>query len=237
MVLEQVSCATDTNCTAVGSYWVGNYQAEFALAERWDGANWTLQEPANPGLNGGNELQAVSCSSVSACTAVGQTAAGATGRSPLAERWNGIAWTQQITDPIGPGTQLLGVSCPASSACTGVGSWFDGSVHGGAWRPMVQRWNGIAWTSQQPAASAGTYGELQDVSCASTSVCVAVGDQMVERWTSESAWTAETVPPPVGASADSRTFRSVSCPKANVCTAVGWYWTSTGQLPLVERYS
>jgi hypothetical protein len=237
MVLEQASCATATNCTAVGSYWVGNYQAEFALAERWDGATWTLQEPASPGLNGDNELQAISCSSVSACTAVGHTGAGAAGGSPLAERWNGLAWTQQITDPIGAGTQLLGVSCPASTACTGVGYWFDGSVHGGAWRPMVQRWNGIAWTSQQPAASTDTHAELQDVSCASTSVCVAVGGQMVERWMSESPWTAETVPPPVGASADFTTFRSVSCPKAHVCTAVGWYWTSTGQLPLVERYS
>jgi hypothetical protein len=237
IALERVSCATDTSCTAVGSYWVGNYQAEFALVERWDGASWTLQEPASPIPNSDNELRAVSCSSVSACTAVGYAAASTTGDSPLAERWNGIAWTHQVTDPLGPGTQLLGVSCPASTACTGVGYWFDGSVHGGAWRPMVQRWNGIAWSSQQPAASTETSGPLRDVSCASTSACVAVGGSMVERWTSGSPWTAETVPLPDGAGEGFTTLVSVSCPKVRVCTAVGMYWTSTGQLPLVERYS
>ena len=53
------------------------------MAERWNGTAWAMQSIPNP--NGSGQLNGVSCTSASACTAVGYYG----GYVTLAERWNG----------------------------------------------------------------------------------------------------------------------------------------------------
>ena len=115
--LSGVSCSSASACTAVGDYASNAEAPEETLAERWNGTQWSLQPTPNPGPN--NELSDISCSSASACTAVGeQFAQGEAGT--LAERWNGTQWSTQTTPNSGR-SGLEGVSCPSASACTAVG--------------------------------------------------------------------------------------------------------------------
>jgi hypothetical protein len=67
---QEVSCATETSCTAVGS-WVGSGSTK-TLAAEWDGTNWSLQSPPNPSGTIFSSLLGVSCRS-SSCLGVGWT--------------------------------------------------------------------------------------------------------------------------------------------------------------------
>ena len=85
--ISGVSCASSDACTAVGQQ-VG---PGGLFADRWNGASWAIQSPPNPAgtSNSDNTLWGVSCTSRSACTAVGSGA--------YAEQWNGVSWTIQNT--------------------------------------------------------------------------------------------------------------------------------------------
>src|SRR5947209_6096110 len=109
-------------------------------------AGWAVQTTPNPDGKQ-NQLQAVSCTSVTACTAVGFAA----GKS-LAERWDGTGWSAQttvnparVTAPVA----LFGLSCPSTTACTAVGSTGTGT--------LAERWNGTRWWVQ-PAPTATNGG-------------------------------------------------------------------------------
>jgi hypothetical protein len=77
--LEAVACTESTTCVAVG-YSADKARARVALAERWDGARWTVEH--TPNLHGArnSELDAISCPPT-ACVAVGYS-----GNAMLAER-------------------------------------------------------------------------------------------------------------------------------------------------------
>jgi hypothetical protein len=65
-----VSCISATACTAVGQY-DNSSDTDVTLAEVWNGTSWTVQSTPNPSLATDSELDAVSCSTATACTAVG----------------------------------------------------------------------------------------------------------------------------------------------------------------------
>jgi hypothetical protein len=129
--LNGVSCASSTECIAVGSYAAGPGCGYFAppspcnettLAQRWDGTAWTIENTPMP--NGpAAELTAVSCPTSGACTAVGEYEHHST-KLPLTENWNGINWSLQSTPAPshGESTTLTGISCSSRVACMSVGS-------------------------------------------------------------------------------------------------------------------
>ena len=89
--LSAVSCVLVRSCMAVGG------GPDGPLAERWNGAVWTLQ--SLPGGVGGG-LSEISCSSSTACAAVGaittitRVGSGSHITSvPLVERWDGRRWS------------------------------------------------------------------------------------------------------------------------------------------------
>jgi uncharacterized membrane protein len=70
--LSGVSCTSDKGCIAVGND--GTQAKIVTLAERWDGASWTVEPTPNPlqtTKTKGSVLAAVSCSPGTVCTAVG----------------------------------------------------------------------------------------------------------------------------------------------------------------------
>lgn len=79
----------------------------------------------------------MSCTSASACTAVGDYSNSAT-RVTLAERWNGTTWSIQHTPNPPQGGILNGVSCPSASACTAVG----GSSNSTTGVTLAEGWSG-----------------------------------------------------------------------------------------------
>jgi hypothetical protein len=93
---------------------------------------------SRPGGNG--SLNGVSCSSATACIAVGSTSTGT-----LAERWNGMQWAVQPTPDVA-GASLSSVSCSSATACTAVGDVLSSAS--GNRVTLAERWNGTTWAIQ-----------------------------------------------------------------------------------------
>ena len=133
-------------------------------------------------------LDAVSCAQTTLCIAVG-TRAVTGGSAPLAEKWNGSAWTDLVIPaPHATDASLASVSCPTSTDCTAVGEYAQSQSKSG---PLAEQWNGHRWRITQDSDPAGVVqGNLAGVSCASVRDCVAVGTRMTtdadlalsERW-------------------------------------------------------
>jgi hypothetical protein len=123
--LAGVSCPSTDSCTAVGHYNNNSSDVTTALSEQWNGSNWVIEPTPNPNGAKGSDLESVSCSSASSCTAVGSYTSSANQRLMLVERWNGTTWaTESAPGPsVATGSELSGVSCPATNACTAVGGF------------------------------------------------------------------------------------------------------------------
>jgi hypothetical protein len=80
-VFQEVSCATETSCTAVGS-WVGG--SNQTLAEKWNGSSWSIQGTSNPSGAGFSAFFGVSCQENS-CHGVGYSTNGSGAATTLGE--------------------------------------------------------------------------------------------------------------------------------------------------------
>jgi hypothetical protein len=161
--LERVSCITPSTCAAVGWDDIGlcsdPYESDYTLsilgfrtAGRWSLRDYPNIRCPNSQNGNGNTLDAVSCASASACTAVGTEV----------YRWDGHQWSLQPA-PLA-GDKLFGVACPSSDVCTALGSHIYTSTAGG--------WSSIPI----PTPSGGHAARLSSVSCLSPRACVAVGE-------------------------------------------------------------
>jgi len=238
-----VSCPSRSSCLAVGGH--GNPFISMppgTLAERWNGTTWRITPTPNP-PGGGWSLGAVSCTSPSACTAVGgRLTPPGKPTGTLAERWNGHTWSIQPTpNPPGHGIKLLtGVACTSRSSCMAVGYEFDPATGEGL-GTLAERWDGRTWRivpTVKPAPTGGNAG-LNGVACTSASACTAVGNQtlvktLAERWNGRT-WSVQATPNPSGG--QNITLAGVACPAATVCTAFGLNLTNSGPLTLAERWS
>jgi hypothetical protein len=213
---------------AVGDYTDASKTAP--LAEAWDGTRWTVIPAVNPRGSTSGYLGYVSCTSTTACIAVGGNA------DPLgpfnyyltlAESWNGTRWTIQPT-PNSAGANnsyFAGLSCVTRTTCTAVGTYepTDGSSRG---EPLIESLNGAHWTIQPaPAPADASLAQLNNVSCTSATACRAVGSydidgyefNLAQTWNG-SQWTIEPTPSPgIG-----NVLLDVSCLSATACSAVGY---------------
>jgi hypothetical protein len=117
-----VSCSSSSACMAIA---VNAYPHSVDLgtfAETWDGSHWTVRAVPN-GKNDAT-LNGVKCRSARWCVAAGAIkAVPPTGDDyvPVADRWNGITWTQAAM----PGRR----KGPGRSGC-----WRSGTALGGQCR-------------------------------------------------------------------------------------------------------
>jgi hypothetical protein len=118
--LTGVSCVAAASCEAVGYYSPGTGYDE-PFAEAWDGASWTVQNMPTPNSSLPAQPNGISCSSSSACTAIGFASDSSFKDYTLAETWDGSAWSLVATpSPAGPSPALLkALSC--MSSCIAVG--------------------------------------------------------------------------------------------------------------------
>jgi hypothetical protein len=123
-LLNGVSCSA-ASCTAAGWWYSPSASAELTLAERWDGTSWAIQATPNPTGAADTLLEAVSCPTATACTAVGITTSPTSNPAAVAEAWNGVTWVVQPTSSPAKAqaTELSGVSCVTAATCTAVGHW------------------------------------------------------------------------------------------------------------------
>jgi hypothetical protein len=236
------SCVSSTFCMSSTNYTTSERPHATYISE-WNGSEWVLQ--ALPGPESSKEwwINGVSCTSTTACTAVGKYTTTAGIRKTLAERWNGTKWSVQSTpNPSGTSEAVFrGVSCSSSTACVAVGSYYGS---GGSVLTLAEQWNGTEWKIQStPNAPELSFTLFTGVSCASSTACMAVGFAQsgstdyawIERWNG-TEWASQKIGSPSGARAG--LFWSVSCTSSSACTAVGSYTNSSGtKVDLVNRWN
>src|SRR5215510_4385779 len=225
-----VACTSASACMAVGAS-TATTGAIRPVAEQWNGTRWTIQTTPSP-PQGGGSLNGVSCTSASACTAVGASNAGT-----LAERWNGTRWSIQATpNPPQGGDVLSGVSCTSASACTAAGGSNAFTPNA---RTLAEGWDGTRWTIQATPTPAGAqFAFLNTAACASPGACTAAGayinssgvfQTLAEHWNG-TAWHRQATP-----NQGPSLLIGLACTSGAACTAVGF--TNANQSPavLVER--
>jgi hypothetical protein len=173
-VLNGVSCLSSTRCIAVGELTPNQFSLPHALAERWNGATWSILRTPRTTPFQSAILNAVSCTRHS-CTAVGSL-----GYRQLVERWNGHKWSIQRTPSQAPDAALNGVSCTSRTDCVAVGALTNGTG-----QALAERWNGSRWSFEPTPTPAGG-SLLNGVACVSHADCYAVGAHrrapLVEHW-------------------------------------------------------
>jgi hypothetical protein len=83
-VFQEVSCATETSCTAAGSWVSSGGGSNKTLAEEWDGSGWSIQGTSNPAGATFSAFFGVSCKE-SSCLGVGWSTDGSGVDTTLAE--------------------------------------------------------------------------------------------------------------------------------------------------------
>jgi hypothetical protein len=120
--LNAVSCPALQACIAVG---VSNFEGgggAAGLAARRIGGIWS--DISSAVVYKHDELDAVSCTSVSACTAIG------VGENQTAnvEHWNGSTWSFEPT-PKASSTDPVAVACTSRTFCIAVGSFQEATTY------------------------------------------------------------------------------------------------------------
>jgi hypothetical protein len=185
--VQDVSCASAGNCTAVGGYEDSSFNSHGLLWTETSGT-WAAgvepSPPANAGTNPHLTLGSVSCASRGSCTAVGsyQDSSGHSQGLVLTETSGTWATGVEVSLPANAGTNGLAnvcsVSCASAGNCTAVGDYFDSSGHQ---RGLVLTETSGTWATGVEVslpANAGTNGlaNVSSVSCASAGNCTAVGE-------------------------------------------------------------
>jgi hypothetical protein len=206
-------------------------------------ANWTEQAGWKAIIPSGKvtiitSLSGVSCGSANTCFAVG------------AENWrdpdtpaqeeaiyywhNQFDWTDSAD--INDGFALNAVACVSRSQCVSVGQATAGATPTDLLSSFSLTTTGIQ-AIPVSAPSGATAASLSGIACATTVVCMSVGDATIggetaplaETWNG-SAWALETVG---GTEAKPASLAAVSCPSTSQCVAVGQEQSSV----LIERWS
>jgi hypothetical protein len=204
---------------------------------------WSTVPSPNPSPSV-NSLNAVSCVSATACTAVGFTikkGGPSAPRQTLIESWNGTRWSVVTSPDPGRVNVLQGVSCASAASCTAAGYY---AKRGGPDNTLIESWNGTSWSVVPSPNPTKLVNIFSGVSCASAASCTAVGysrgrratieKTLIESWNGTS-WSAIPSPNP------SRTFNTlggVSCVSASACTAVGgWNGPAGHGRTLIESWN
>jgi hypothetical protein len=176
----------------------------------------------------GNLLDAVSCVSPVACTAVGNYASSTGVARTLAESWDGSRWWLVRSPNVGRfGSQLVAVSCVSANACMAVGF-----TQGGPGATLAESWDGSRWSVLHTPSPGSTGSALYGVSCVLDHLCTAVGAAgnssgasipLVEAWDG-TRWAVVPTPSP---GTTNRTLNGVSCPGTTSCTAAGSYFNGS----------
>jgi hypothetical protein len=245
-----LSCRSAGTCTVVGPT---ARATPLAKVSRLQGTTWSVQASPDPAGTIESTLADVSCASRNRCTAVGNFE-GRAGDNPLIESSARGKWSvSTAVTPAGVfATVLTSVSCPAARFCVTVGHTFPTSTSIQA-SQLAESWDGTTWSAQTTPDPGTNFGStLSQVSCASATLCVAVGNaaqntsapparnlvfrQLIEWWNG-STWQIASDANPAGAK--SSDLQMVSCAAAS-CIALGGLTSGSGRgqsRPLAERFN
>jgi hypothetical protein len=193
-ILGTVSCASATNCVAVGTFFGAT--AGRTLIETYDGTSWVITPSPNTSDTEANTLNGVSCVSPTACEAVGNFADSDFTLHTLVETFDGTSWA--ITpSPNTSDTQdnsLLSVSCTSSTSCVAAGNTGKPAP---VQQTLLEGLSGTTWSIiPSPNTSPSLENSLSDVTCPDSTKCVAVGSSNTGNDIPQTLALVGTVPPP-----------------------------------------
>ncbi len=228
-----VTCASASDCFAVGYNTGPTNTTRQIMIARWNGVAWSLSTALGLPSAQNAELFGATCPSESNCWAVGYYTNGGISQ-PLIERWDGAAWLPFPSPSLTPTSSslLLGVTCNSPTDCWAVGQ--TTSATGTNTQTLTQHWNGAAWSVvPSPNTSPVRDNFLFGVSCTSSANCWAVGyhkdsdgipQTLVQQWDG-TAWSIAPTPNrirPNGATLKNY-LKAVECPLPTRCFATGHY--------------
>jgi hypothetical protein len=222
--LTSVSCVEPGFCTVVGL----GAEGGSSLFASWNGLSWTSIPVTIAGL-----INAISCVSLTDCTAAGQTRQGDR-TATFVEMWRDGRWSSVESSSgasASDNTFLSGVSCISSSFCLAIGG-VGPNITRAPTKTLAEVWNGRAWKllespNEEPSVFSNN---LESVSCASRRYCIAVGSvssqgkelTLSERWNGSSF--SLLASPSRSTNRYVSALRSVSCFSSRRCVAVGNYY-------------
>lgn len=249
-----VDCPGIADCWAVGGQWENDADGGVrALVKHWNGTLWVnvAAPDSPPGIPASGDgtvyakfgnLHDVHCNSASDCWAVGTFHNGGDTRT-LVQHWNGLAWSivdsPNASSGEGAGNSLRNVSCVSAADCWAAGY---SNTPAGAYRPLMLRWNGTAWTFFPMPAGTDSAGVAKDttlsgMTCVAAADCWAVGsyyrsgrvlsdgtepdlvESLIQHWDGQSWSIVES--PPMATTTEYYALGSVTCVSASDCWAVG----------------
>jgi hypothetical protein len=225
--LNGVSCVS-TTCVAVGTYHLGSGGVKQAWSASYNGTTWTAE---NLGRFESLEtrLTGVSCTSTTACVAVGHANTGYKGLAVIRSsgKWGALT-------SIAANSRLQGVSCASATSCETVGYGTSTKA------PVALGYNGTTWAAQSPAAPAGsTSSELNSVDCISTTCSSSgsyvptggSGTPLAEQFAA-STWSIDL--PNSIAGATNQSLSGIACYGTAKCMSVGYYTSGGKVLPMAQ---
>ena len=241
-----VACVSSSSCLTVG-----RYSMAFSLVESYTPTSWSLGSPAQ--ITTQSDLYGISCKSSTFCVAVGDYYDSSNVQQMLIETYNGTSWSEVtgLSNPANSAGEnaLDGVSCASSTSCVAVGSYLESTTSGTQTQTQTQTlavvYNGSSWTTVTPA-NQGSYGDtLFDISCTTSTSCVAVGmyfaslspptESVLTEYYNGSSWSSNS---PTSPSTAGSMLMGISCASSTSCEAVGNYVDSSGvEQALVEAYN
>ena len=240
--LGSVSCTSNGNCIAVGTYTVDNHTGneETMVATERSGA-WEAAVEINV------PIVAVACTGPGHCVGVGGDEVAAQSKSGWGKAHK-LRLPKDVLITSGrPRAHLYAVSCTSAGNCVAAGTYTDrlrrvqaiaATQSKGVWGAA----HGIAPPANALTAPGRQHDELSSVACTSTGNCIAVGSYRATSGSEEQAMlTTEThgawapaselaLPANAVATASKQeaTLNSVTCTSTGNCIAVGSYNDSGG---------
>ena len=225
--LNAVSCPGAGDCVAVG--YSSTPLGTSAVIETLGTGGWSLTAAAQVPGSYVDDLEGVSCASVSSCVAVGYFEQKGGAEQTLVETLTNGTWSVTTSPDAGSGNnQLTSVACPLPGACVAVG--YDQS--GGSRRALAEELFAGSWVLTTIPDASSANNVLNSVACTSAGSCVAVGyfvNSGVERALIETlAASVWAVAPSPDQGSGLNELNSVSCPSSSSCVTVGTFRTSAG---------
>jgi hypothetical protein len=175
--LDAVTCPSSTECVAVGADENGQPLVLFGNPTKW-GAAQATELTLGTSLGSGGQLSGITCTSSSACVAVGSD-----GNSyPLVVAGNPANWSaaqaNELTLAFSASGSLSAIACTTATSCAAVGSIRNGA------EPLVVHGDPVTWGSAQASEldlghAFGGGGQLDSIVCTKATSCVAVGNDGV----------------------------------------------------------
>ena len=206
--LNSIACVSATACIAVGSENAqAGGQTARSLIDAWNGHTWSKK----PG-QASESLTSASCVSAGWCLVLGVHGSVPFARSLVAGAWKDLAFPKV---GVGTGSEA---SCVSPSWCVVTGLLTSGNGS------YLEQWNGTSWQMGRFRVSASTSVDLTGVSCASRSMCLAVGSSgtSTARHPYSLTWNGATwTTAPVVAPWNATALTGVSCVATTTCFATG----------------